>query len=98
LLDTTSRGLFLHVSSEKARSILDQILSFELDNLLEEEPQIDEANSLPDISSTSAIPEQEEEEISFPNFMLDIELDLFFQFWKRDEPLFYKETTESESP
>jgi hypothetical protein len=37
------------------------------------------ANSLPDIPSTSAIPssEQEEEEIPFPNFMLDIEPDLF---------------------
>jgi hypothetical protein len=82
LLDTTSGGSFLHVSSEKARSILDQILSSELDNLLEEEPQVVEANSLPDIPSTSAIlsAEQEEEEISFPNFMLDIEPDLFSNF------------------
>ena len=39
LLDTTSGGSFLHVSSEKARSILDQILSTELDYLLEVEPQ-----------------------------------------------------------
>jgi hypothetical protein len=79
LLDTTSGGSFLHVSSEKARSILDQILSSELDNLLEEEPQVAEANSLPDIPSTSAIPssEQEEKEILFPDFMLDIEPDLF---------------------
>jgi hypothetical protein len=82
LLDTTSGGSFLHVSSEKARLILDQILSSELDNLLEEEPQVAEANSLPDIPSTSAIPssEQEEEEISFPDFMLDIEPDLFSDF------------------
>jgi hypothetical protein len=41
-----------------------------------------EANSLPDIPSTSAIPnsEQEEEEILFPDFMLDIERDLFSDF------------------
>jgi hypothetical protein len=79
LLDTTSGGTFLHVSSEKGRSILDQILSSELDNLLEEEPQVPKANSLPDIPSTSAIPsfEQEEKEIPFPDFMLDIEPDLF---------------------
>jgi hypothetical protein len=79
LLDTTFGGSFLHVSSEKARLFLDQILSSELDNLLEEELQVAEANSLPDIPSTSAIPssEQEEEEIPFPDFMLDIELDLF---------------------
>jgi hypothetical protein len=82
LLYTTSGGSFLHVSSEKARSILDQILSSELDNLLEEEPQVAETNSLPDIPSTSAIPssEQEEEEIQFPDFMLDIEPDPFSDF------------------
>jgi hypothetical protein len=82
LLDTTSGGSFLHVSSEKARLILDEILSSELDNLLEEELQVAEANSLPDIPSTSAIPssEQEEEEIPFSNFMLDIEPDLFSDF------------------
>jgi hypothetical protein len=41
-----------------------------------------EANSLLDIPSTSAIPssEQEEEEILFPDFMFDIEPDLFFNF------------------
>jgi hypothetical protein len=66
---------------KKARSILDQILSSELDNLLEEEPQVAEANSLLDIPSTSAIPcFEQEEEILFPNFMLDIEPDLFSIF------------------
>jgi hypothetical protein len=72
----------LHVSLEKARLILDQILSSELDNLLEEKPEVAEANSLPDIPSISAIPssEQEEEEIMFPDFMLDIEPDLFSDF------------------
>jgi hypothetical protein len=82
LLATTYRGSFLHVSLEKARSILDQILSSELDNILEVEPKVVEANILPDIPSTSAIPssEQEKEEILFPNFMLDIEPDLFANF------------------
>jgi hypothetical protein len=58
LLDTTSGGSFLHVSSEKARLILYQILSSDLDNLLEE-LHVAEANSLPDIPSTSAIPSSE---------------------------------------
>jgi hypothetical protein len=82
LLDTTFRGSFLHVSLEKARSVIDQILSSELDNLLEEEPQVAEANSLPDIPSTSAIPsfEQEEKEILFSDFMLDIEPNVFSDF------------------
>jgi len=39
LLDTTLGGSFLHVSSKKARLILDQIQSTELDYLLEVEPQ-----------------------------------------------------------
>jgi hypothetical protein len=70
LLATTSGGSFLHVSSEKERSIL----SSELDDIQE----VAEANSLPDIPSTSAIlsPEQEKEEILFPDFMLHIEPDL----------------------
>jgi hypothetical protein len=84
LLDTTSGGSFLHVSSKKARLILDQILSTELDNLLEVElePQVAEDNSLPDIPSTLASPclEQEKEDTPLPDFMLDIEHDLFFDF------------------
>jgi len=70
LLDTTSRGSFLHVSSEKARLILDQILSTELDYLLnvEPQPQLAETNPLPNTPSTSANTclEQEKEEIPFP--------------------------------
>jgi hypothetical protein len=82
LLATTSGGSFLHVSSEKARSILDKILSSELDNILEVEPKVAKANILPDIPSTSGIPssEQEKEEILFPNFLLDIKPDLFANF------------------
>ena len=46
----------MHVSSEKARLILDQILSIELDYLLEVEPQpqLVETNPLPDTPSTAA--------------------------------------------
>jgi len=84
LLDTTSSGSFLHVSAEKARSILDQILSSELDYLLEVEhqPQLAKTNPLPDTPSTSSNTclEQEKEEIPFPEFMLDIEPNLFSEF------------------
>jgi hypothetical protein len=82
LLATTFGGSFLHVSSKKSRSILDQILSSELDNILEVEPKVAKANILPDIPSTSAIPssKQEKEEILFPDFMLDIKPDLFADF------------------
>jgi len=71
----------LHVSSEKARLILDQILSTEFDYLLEVEPQPQsaETNSLPDTPSTSTNC-LEQEEILFPDFMLDIEPDLFSEF------------------
>ena len=84
LLDTTSRGSFLHVSSEKARLILDQILSTELDYLLEVEhqPQLAETNPSPDTPSTSANTclKQEKEEILFLDFILDIKPDLFTEF------------------
>ena len=84
LLDTTLGGPFLHVSSEKARSILDQILSTELDYLqeVEPQPQLAETNPSPHTPSTSANTclEQEKEEIPFPYFMLDIEPDLFSEF------------------
>jgi hypothetical protein len=56
LLNATSEGSFLHISSEKAMSILDQILATESDNILEVEPQVAKANSLPDTPSTSATP------------------------------------------
>jgi len=84
LVDTTSGGSFLHVSSKKAILILDQILSTKLDYLLEVEPQpqLAETNPSPDTPSTSANTclEQEKEEILFPDFMLDIEPYLFSKF------------------
>jgi hypothetical protein len=83
LLNTISGGSFLHLSSEKARLILDQILASESDNILEVEPQVAKPNPLPNIPSTSATPCSEppkEKEIPFPDFMLDIETDLFTDF------------------
>jgi hypothetical protein len=83
LLNTTSGGSFLHLSSKKARLILDQILAFESDNILEVEPQVAEPNPLPNIPSTLATPCSEppkEKEILFLDFMLDIETDLFDDF------------------
>jgi hypothetical protein len=56
MLNTTSGASFLHISSEKERLILDQILSIESDNILEVEPQVSKANSLLDTPSTSATP------------------------------------------
>jgi len=84
LLDTTSGGSFFHISSEKARLILDQILSTVLDYLLEVEPQpqLAKTKPLPQTPSTSANTclEQEKEKNMFPDFMLDIKLDFFFEF------------------
>jgi hypothetical protein len=83
LLNTTSRGSFLHLSSKKIRLILDQILASESDNILEVEPQVVEPNPLLDIPSTLATPCSEppkEEEIPFLDFMLDIETNLFADF------------------
>ena len=74
----------MHVSSEKARLILDQILSTKLDYLLEVEPQpwLTETNPSPHTPSTSANTclEQGKEEIMFPDFMRDIEPNLFTKF------------------
>jgi hypothetical protein len=47
------------------------------------EPQVAKPNHLPDIPSTSATPcskPPKEEEIPFPDFMLDIETNLFADF------------------
>jgi hypothetical protein len=72
----------LHLSSEKARLILDQILASESDNILEEEPHVAKPNCLPDMPSTSATPcsDPPKEEIPFLDFMLDNETDLFADF------------------
>ena len=86
----------MHVSPEKARLILDQILPTELDYLLEVEPnpQLAETKSLLDLPLTRANTclEQEKEEILFPDFILDIKP--VFLFWKHFELLLYEKATE----
>ena len=59
--------------------ILDRILEAEMDNTLHDETYVD---TLPNSSSTLAIPssEPQEEEIPPPDFMQDIESDLFADF------------------
>jgi len=80
LLNTTFGGSFLHKPSSKAKLMLDRILDAEMDNILYEETHEAEDNTLPDTPSTSAIPEPQKEEIPPPNFMLDIDPDLFTDF------------------
>ena len=87
LLNTASRGSFLHISANAERSILTNILENILkeveEKLLEEESPIAEPKSLPDPSSTLAIsnpepPEKEETLIS--DFMLEFEDELFDEY------------------
>ena len=60
--------------------MLDRILDAEMDNILYEETHEAEDNTLLDTPSTSTIPEPQKEEIPPPNFMLDINPDLFTNF------------------
>ena len=59
--------------------ILDRILEAEMDNTLHDKTHEAEVDTLPNSSSTLAIPssEPQKEEIPPPDFMLDIESDLF---------------------
>ena len=77
-----SRGSFFRISADEARVILDRILEAEMDNTLHDETYKAEVDTLPNSSSTLAIPssEPQEEEIPLPDFMLDIESDLFADF------------------
>ena len=77
-----SRGSFFRIPTDEARVILDRILEAEMDNTLHDETYEVEVDTLPNSSSTLAIPssEPQEEEIPPPDFMLDIESDLFADF------------------
>jgi len=77
-----SRGSFFCIPTDEARVILDRILEVEMDNTLHDETYEAEVDTLPNSSSTLAIPnsEPQEEEIPPPDFMLDIESDLFADF------------------
>ena len=82
MLHTMSRGSFFRIPTDEARVILDRILEAEMDNTLHDETYKAEVDTLPNSSSTLAIPssEPQEEEIPPPDFMLDIESDLFANF------------------
>jgi len=77
-----SRGSFFRISTDEARVILDGILEAEMDNTLHDETYEAKVDTLPNFSSASAIPcsEPPKEEIPPPDFMLDIESDLFADF------------------
>ena len=77
-----SRGSFFLIPTDEARVILDRILEAEMDNTLHDETYKAEVDTLPNYPSTLAIPssEPQKEEIPPPDFMLDIESDLFADF------------------
>ena len=74
-----SRGSFFRILTDEARVILDRILEAEIDNTLPDETHEAEVDTLPNSPSTLAIQssEPQKEEIPPPDFMLDIESDLF---------------------
>ena len=82
MLQTMSRGSFLRIPTDDARAILDRILEAEMDNTLHDEIHEAEVDTLPNSPSTLAIPssEPQKEENPPPDFMLDIESDLFADF------------------
>ena len=77
-----SSGSFFRIPNDDARVILDRILEAEMDNNLHDETHKAEVDTLPNSPSTLAIPSSEprKEEIPPPDFMLDMESDLFANF------------------
>ena len=77
-----SRGSFFRISTDETRVILDRILECEMDSTLHDETYEAKVDTLPNPSSTLAIPssEPQKEEIPPPAFMLDIESDIFADF------------------
>jgi len=77
-----SRGSFFHIPTDDARAILDRILEAEMDNTLHDETHEAEVDTLPNSPSTLANPgsEPQNEGTPLPDFMLDIEFDLFVDF------------------
>jgi hypothetical protein len=87
LLSTALGGSFLHVSTDKGRSILTKILEDIPEEVeeksLEEESQVAKPESLPDPSQASAIPDLEplkKEETPISDFMLEFEDELFTEY------------------
>jgi len=77
-----SRGSFFRIPTDDARAILHRIQEAEMDNTLHNETHEAEVDTLPNSPSTLAIPSSElqKEEIPPPDFMLDIESNLFANF------------------
>jgi len=77
-----SRGSFFRIPTDDARVILDRILETEMDNTLHDETHEAKVDTQPNSPSTLAIPcfEPQKEEIPPPDFMLDIESNLFADF------------------
>jgi len=77
-----SIGSFFRIPTDEARVIIDRILEAEIDNTLHDETHEAEVDTVPNSSSTLAIPssEPQKEEIPPPDFMLDTESDLFANF------------------
>ena len=94
MLHTMSRGSFFHIPTDDARAIQDRILEAEMDNTLHDETHEAKVDTLPNSPSTLAIPssEPQKEEIPPPDFMLDIEYDLFADFGKHFKLPFYRQT------
>jgi hypothetical protein len=84
-LNTSSHGSFIHLTSSDARSVLDIILASISDGSLDEKtlekeiPEIATPEPMPETSQPIAIEhiESPQEEISLPDFINDIEDDLF---------------------
>jgi hypothetical protein len=84
-LNTSSHGSFIHLTSSEARTVLDSILASTNDGLLEEKtleeeiPEIPTPKPMPETSQSIAIQhiESPQEEIPQPDFINDIEDDLF---------------------
>jgi hypothetical protein len=87
-LNTSSHGSFIHLTSSGARTILDNILASTNDGPLEEKtlkeeiPEIATPEPMPKTSQPIAIQhiESQQEEIPLPNFINDIEDDLFSDY------------------
>jgi len=77
-----SRGSFFRIPTDEAKAILDRILEAEIDNTLHDKTYEAEVDTLPNFSSAPAIPssDPQKEEIPPPDFMFDIESDLFADF------------------
>jgi hypothetical protein len=87
-LNTSSHGSFIHLTSSEARIVLDNILANTNDGPLEEKileeeiPEIATPEPMPEASQLIAIQhiESPQEEIPLPDFINDIEDDLFSDY------------------